>query len=181
MKDEYIIILDYFPSGKPGSPLKIPVAHGIGDKYFNLLEVSLKPNAKVEIKERVYIGSGLRDKVQRIIRRIKYSELSAIAQSTLDEVLDELIKQNEQRLVKIFNIAGPLTPRLHSLELFRGIGKKHLEEILRERKIKPFESFEDLKNRVKFLIDPKKMIKERIIRELNDEDEYKLIVGNSLL
>jgi len=178
MKDEYLIIIDYFPSGKPGSPFKVPTAHGIGDKYFNLLEVSLKPNAKVEIKEKVYIGSGLRDKVQRIIRRIKYSELSPLAQSTLDEVLDELIVQNEKRLIKIFNLAGPLTPRMHSLELFRGIGKKHLDEILKERKIKPFESFEDLKNRIKFLMDPKKIIKERIIKELNEEDEYKLIVGN---
>ncbi|MEM5830114.1 MAG: DUF655 domain-containing protein [Candidatus Aenigmatarchaeota archaeon] len=181
MKDEYIIIIDYFPTGKPESPFKVPTAHGIGEKYFNLLEVTLKPNTKVEIKERVYIGSGLRDKVQRIVKRIKYSELSSIAKSTLEEVLDMLIDQNEKRLVKIFNIAGPITPKLHALELFRGIGKKHLEEILKERKIKPFESFEDLKNRIKFLMDPKKMIKERILEELDDKDEYKIIVGNPLL
>lgn len=181
MKDDYIIVLDYFPSGKPGSALKIPIVHGIGDKYFNLLEVGLKPNVRVEIKEKIYIGSGLRDKAQRIIRKIKLSELSSIAQSVLDEVLDELIKQNEKRLVKIFNIAGPLTPRLHTLELFRGIGKKHLEDILKERKIKQFESFEDLKNRIKFLMNPEKMIKERIKEELDDKDEYKIIVGNPLL
>ncbi|MFH7902944.1 MAG: DUF655 domain-containing protein [Candidatus Aenigmatarchaeota archaeon] len=181
MKDEHIIVLDYFPTGKPGSALKIPIVHGIGDKYFNLLEVSLKPNVKVEVNEKIYIGSGLRDKAQRIIRKIKLSELSPIAQSVLDEVLDNLIKQNEKRLIKIFNIAGPLTPKMHALELFRGIGKKHLEDILRERKIKPFESFEDLKNRIKFLMSPEKMIKERIKEELDDKDEYKLIVGNVLL
>lgn len=181
MKDEYLIILDYFPAGKPGSVLKIPTAHGIGDKYFNLLEITLKPNVKVDIKERVYIGSGFRDKVQRIVKKIKYSELSSTAQQVLDEVLDELILNNEKRLVKIFNIAGPLTPKMHSLELFRGIGKKHLEEILKERKIKPFEDFKDLKNRIKFLMNPEKIIKERIIEELDEKDEYKLIVGNTLI
>lgn len=181
MKDEYIIILDYFPAGKPGSPIKIPIAHGIGNKYFNLLEISLKPNVKVDIKEVVYIGSGLRDKAQRIIRKIKYSELSSIAKNVLEEVLDELIKQNESRIIKIFNIAGPLTPKMHALELLRGIGKKHLEEILKERRIKPFENFTDLKNRIKFLMNPEKMIKERIKEELDEKDEYKLIVGNTLL
>lgn len=180
MKDEYLIILDYFPSGKPGSLLKVPTAHGIGEKYFSLLEVTLKQNVKVDIKEKVYIGQGIRDKVQRIVKKIRYSDLSPMAQSVLDEILDVLIKQNEQRLIKIFNIAGPLTPRMHSLELFRGIGKKHLNEILTQRKIKPFENFEDLKNRVKFLMNPEKIIKDRIIEEL-EEEENRIIVGNTLL
>lgn len=180
MKEEYLVVLDYFPSGKPGNTSKIPVVHGIGEKYFTLLEVSVKPNVKVDIKERIYIGSGLRDKANRIIRKIKYSELSPLAQSILEEVLDELIRKNEKRLIKIFNYAGPLTPKMHTLELFRGIGKKHLNDILFQRKTKPFENFEDLKERIKFLMSPEKIIKERIKEELETE-ENRIIVGNTLL
>ena len=38
---------------------------------------------------------------------------------------------------------------MHMLELLPGVGKKHMWEIIEARKDKPFESFEDIKNRVK--------------------------------
>ncbi|HLC73123.1 MAG TPA: DUF655 domain-containing protein, partial [Candidatus Nanoarchaeia archaeon] len=45
------------------------------------------------------------------------------------------------------------------------------------RKEKLFESFEDIKNRVKLMPNPESTIIKRIIAELNEEDRYRLFVG----
>ena len=179
MKDEYIIILDFLPFGK-GDFRKEPIAQGIGERYFNLLEISIKPNVKVDIFERVYIGSGLRDKAGRIIKKLKYEELTTLAKENLEKVLEQLIDKNEDRFVKFFNFSGPITPKLHSLELLPGIGKKHLWQIIEERKNKPFQSLKEINERIKFLPDVKRMLVRRLLDELQEKDEYKLFVGNPL-
>jgi len=176
-RDEYIIVLDFLPHGKATDRRPEPLVQGIGEKYFNLLEVVIKPGVKVSLKERIYIGQGKRDKVRYIRGRIKYDELTSLAKDTLEDVLDELIAKEENRLVKVFNLAGPITTRKHSLELLPGIGKKHLWQIIEQRKQKPFENFEDLQKRVEMLPDPKKMIKKRIIEELQEKDKYRLFVS----
>ena len=50
-------------------------------------------------------------------------------------------------------------------------------EILEERRDKPFESFEDIKKRIKLLPDPEKVIIKRILMELDEEDKHQLFVG----
>jgi putative nucleotide binding protein len=172
MKDEYLIVLDFLARGGVGEP----TAQGIGEKYFNLLEVTLKQ--KVDFFERVYIGSGPRDKVGRIVRRLNYDQLTTLAKENLEKVLPQLIEKNEERFVKFFNLSGPITPKLHSLELLPGIGKKHLWQIVEERKNKPFQKLSEINERIKLLPDVKKMIAKRIIEELQGKDEYRLFVGN---
>ena len=78
--------------------------------------------------------------------------------------------------MEFFNKATPITTRLHSLELIPGIGKKHMWDIINERKKKPFESFEDLQKRIRLLPDPKKGIVQRISSELQESDRYYLFV-----
>ncbi len=176
-RDEYAIVLDFLPHGKPTDRKPEPVAQVIGEKYFNLLEIVLKNGITLKPKDRIYIGPEKRDLVKYIRGRIRYNQLTSFAKTTLEEVLPELVKKNEKRLVELFNKAGPLTTRMHSLELLPGIGKKHLWEILSQRKKKPFESFEDLKERIEMLPDPVKMISKRIIMELKGEDRHRLLVG----
>ena len=65
---------------------------------------------------------------------------------------------------------------MHQLNLLPGIGKKHTEEIIEKREENPFESFEDIKERVKLMPDPEKTIVKRIFIELNDEDKHRLFV-----
>lgn len=176
-KDDYLIVLDFLPRGKGTDIKPVPLAQGIGDTYFNLLEAVVKEGVKLEIKERVYIGAEQRDKIKYVRGLIKYDQLTTLAKDVLEEVLEELIEKNENRFIEFFNKAGPLTTRMHSLELIPGIGKKHLWVIIKERKKRKFESFEDLKKRIEMLPDPKRIIKKRILMELRNADRHKLFVG----
>jgi putative nucleotide binding protein len=176
-KDDNIIVLDFLPHGKPTDRRSEPIAQGIGDKFFNLLEVVIKDGVTVKPKDRLYIGPEKREEVKYIRGRIKYSDLTNYAKDVLEEVLVELISKEEKRFVEFFNKAGPITNRLHSLELLPGIGKKHLWRIIEERKKKPFESLKEIKERIEMLPDPTKMIVKRIINEFEGKDRHKLFVS----
>jgi putative nucleotide binding protein len=104
--------------------------------------------------------------------------LTSFAKTELEKVVENLIKNNEKRFVDFFNRAGPISPRLHSLELLPGIGKKHLWRIIEERKKKKFESFEDIQKRIKMLPDVKRMIQKRILEELKGTERNRLFVGS---
>ena len=178
VKEEYLIALDFLPMGKATDKKSEPTVQGIGENYFSLLEVVVKKNVQVKPKDRFYIGPGKRDVVDYIKRRISYEELTSLAKDILEEVVTEIVSKNESRFVAFFNNAGPLSPRMHSLELLPGLGKKHLFNILQERKKKPFESFEDIKKRVEMLPDPKKMIVKRILQEIrNKEERHRIFVA----
>ena len=67
---------------------------------------------------------------------------------------------------------------MHMLNLLPGFGKKTLTDTLTEREKKPFESFADIKARVKTLQKPEKFILERIMLELeNPEEKYHLFTS----
>ncbi len=179
-KEEYAIILDYLPNGYPfdtrPSYLKKPVAQAIGTRNFILIE--LVPRKEVFLKplETVYIGEGKREKIHHIVGLIPYKKLTETAKSELPYALDKIIKENEKFFVDFFNKAKPLTTRMHSLELLPGLGKKRMWELLEEREKKPFESFEDIKNRVKLMPDIVEMLRKRIINELSEEQKHYLFV-----
>ncbi len=177
--EEYAYILDFLPFPLPSIVAKIkwrgPIAQAIGEDYFTLLELAPKEGVTLAVGERVFIGKGEREKISKVLRRITFEELTANAKNELARVIELIVTRNEQRFVRFFNEAQPITTRLHSLELLRGVGKKLLWEILRERARKPFESFEDIKNRTR-LSDPKKAIVERILEELTSNEKYYLFV-----
>ncbi len=177
--EEYAYVLDYLPFPPPSLTMKIkwrgPIVQAIGEEYFMLLELAPKPDASFSLGERVFIGKGEREKIDHVIRRITYDELTPTAKDELPRVVEKIVESNEARFVRFFNEAPPLTTRMHSLELLRGVGKKLLWEILRERERKPFESFEDIRKRTR-LSDPKKAIVERILEELQGEEKYYLFV-----
>ena len=181
MKDDYVRVLDFLPHGKPSDRRAEPLAQVIGEKFFSLLEVVIKDGIKVKVGDRLYIGEDKRDNVKYIKGRIGYSELTSFAKGELEKTIAEFVNGDEKRFVNFFNKAPPVTTRLHTLELLPGIGKKHLWQIISERKKKPFESFKDLQDRVPMLPDPKKMIIRRIIDELEGKDKYKLFVGGAIV
>ena len=90
----------------------------------------------------------------------------------LRDIILSIIKSNPQRFVNFFNNSGSLNIREHSLELLPGIGKKHLQAILKARTEKKFESFEDITTRVALLQDPAEMIAQRILQELEGNERF---------
>ncbi len=150
-----------------------PVAQVIGTKYFTLLEVEPYPGVELAVGEKIELSP--ESKVRRIIGRISYNDLTSNARGVLEEIVRKIVVENEKIFVEFFNKAGPINIRLHSLELLPGVGKKTMKLILSERKKKPFESFNEIQERVK-LSDPAKTIVDRIILELRGEDKYYLFV-----
>ncbi|OYT27672.1 MAG: hypothetical protein B6U97_00730 [Candidatus Altiarchaeales archaeon ex4484_96] len=177
-KDEYVRVLDFLPMGKSEVPphKRKPIAQVVGEKHFSLLELAPRKDMKLEVGSRLYIGEGTRDKVDHIERRIKYEWLTPTAKTELKIILMEIIKDKEKAYIEFFNTAGIISTRLHKLETLPRIGKRHRQDILTEREIKPFEDFKNLQERVKNMPDPTKIIAEKIIDELKNESKYYLFV-----
>lgn len=175
-KDDWAVVLDFLSHGHHGMERSMPMAQIIGENYFSLLEVIVREDAPLRIGDRVYIGDDKRDKVKYIQGRIEPKDLTVAAKEELPIVVKEIVDKKPQMFVDFFNRSGPVSTRLHQLELLPGIGKKHLWAILEARKDKPFESFVDLKKRVPLLPDPEKAIIKRILDEMEDKDKYRIFV-----
>jgi putative nucleotide binding protein len=174
--EDFAYVLDFLPRGKMGrGAFKAePMVQLIGESYFTLLEATVIRNLNLIPEERIYIGKELyRDKVSHIIGRIQYDDLSTVAKNELSTILDTIVNKQEAKFIEFFNIASAITPRMHSLELLPGIGKKYMWSILRAREIKPFTSFQDMMNRIE-MPDPARLLVKRIIEELSEEPKYRL-------
>lgn len=177
-KEEKAIILDYLPNGYPfdsrPSHKKTPVAQAIGEKHFTLLELVPKKGVFLQPYDNIYIGEGKREEIHHISGRLAYSKLTETARKEVEYIINEIVSENEAQFVEFFNKAGPVSTRMHQIELIPGVGKKHMWEIIEERRDKPFESFEDLKKRVKLMPDPRKVVVKRILQELEGDEKHKL-------
>lgn len=180
-REEKAMVLDFLPNGYPfdtrPAHMKTPIAQAVGKEHFVLLELVPKKGIFLQPNEEVYIGEGKRDKIHHITGKLPFEKLTQTAQSSLEEFIAGQVKQQQKRFIDFFNTAGPINMRRHQMELIPGIGKKHMWEIIEERQVKPFESFEDLQKRVKLLPDPQKAIIKRIMEEMKGEDKYLLFVG----
>ena len=170
-KEEYIIILDYLKFGyvNPERPTAHgkPIAQAIGVDKFTLIEVTPKEGIDLDIHDKVYIGSGKRDKVNRVKGLLDFENLTATSRIELEYAIKEIILAKEDIYVKFFNEIDSLNIKMHKLELIPGIGKKHTQMILEEREKEPFKSFEDLKERVPLLGEPVDMLAKRVRLELD--------------
>ncbi len=181
-KEEYAVVLDFLPNGhifdtRP-SHLKTAIAQALGKEHFILLELVPKKGTFLQPMQEVYIGEGKREEIHHIFGKIAYEKLTQTAQSELEYVIAELVKKDESRFINFFNKCGPISTRMHMLELLPGIGKKHMWEVLEKRKEEEFKNFADIRERVKLMSDPEKMVVKRIINELKGMDKYKLFVGS---
>ena len=179
-KEENATILDFLPNGYPLDDrpmyMKTPVAQALGKEHFVLLELVPKKGIHLQLYEDVYIGDGKRDKVHHIVGKIPMSKLTSTAKSELEFVIKDAIKANEKRFVDFFNNAQPLSTRMHQIELLPGIGKRHMWEIINARDEKPFESFEDIRKRVKLIPDPEKLVVKRILQEIEGSEKHRIFV-----
>jgi putative nucleotide binding protein len=177
--EEFGIVLDYLPHGSPFDPrpihLREPIVQVLGETFFTLLEVIPTKGASFQLLEKISLGKETRDKVDRIRQRIGYDNLTATAKNELPHAIMKAIEENESRFVEFFNKAGPLTTRLHQLELLPGVGKKLMQAIIEEREKAPFKSLAEIGERIKGL-DAKSALVKRILMEIQGKDAYFLFV-----
>ena len=178
VKEENAVVLDFLPNGYPfdtrPSHRKTAVVQALGKLHFALLELVPKKGIFVQPYEDVYIGEGKREKIHHILGKLPIEKLTATARTELEFIIKDMVKNNEKRFIEFFNKAQPLTTRMHQLELLPGLGKKHMWEILEARKDNPFESFADLKKRVKLMPDPEKAIIKRILQEIQGKEKHRI-------
>ena len=169
------IVLDYLPNGHYGdntpSYKRVPLAQILGVNFFSILEVV--PREEVAPHDVVFIGKGERQKISHVKRRIGYDELTSFARTELEVILKDIAEQEEERFVRFFNEAGPISIRSHRSELLPGVGKKLMKEILAEREKTPFASYKDIQERISSIPDPATMIAKRILEEIMETDENK--------
>ncbi len=178
-REEHAVVLDFLPHGYAYDQggMKTPIAQALGIEHLSLLELIPKKEVHLQPQQEVYIGEGKREEIHHIKGRIDSDRLTSTAKSELQHAVQKAVEQDEARFVAFFNKAQPLSMRMHQLELLPGLGKKHMWEVLQERKGKPFESFDDLKERVKLLPDPKQIVIKRILSEIAGKEKYKVFVG----
>ncbi len=166
------VVLDFLPRGSPNDDRpqyeRSPVAFALGESDFRLVEAALTDDAGINIGDRIEIeppGENV-----KTLRSVPYDDLSSTAESELEYAIEEIIDSDESRFVDFYNDAQPITTRLHVMNLLPGIGKKLRNNVLDARKRKPFESFEDIEERVSGLHNPKDVLIDRILEELREED-----------
>jgi len=166
------VVIDFRPRGSPDDDRpqyqKSPVAFAVGEAEFRLVEMALTDDAGVNIGDRVRIDPPGENVTT--LRDVEYDALSSTAESELEYAVNEIIDDDAQRFVDFYNDAQPITTRLHVLNLLPGIGKKLRNNVLDGRKRRPFESFEDIEERVSGLHSPREVLVERIMEELQEED-----------
>lgn len=177
-REETAVVLDFLPNGYPfdDRPMhrKTAITQAIGKKHFTLLELVPKKGISLQPTQEVYIGEGKREEIHHIVGKLPIDRLTSTARQELSFIIEDLVKKDEKRFIEFFNKAQPLTTRMHQLELIPGLGKKHMWEIIEARKDKPFESFDDIKKRVKLMPDPEKALVKRILSELEGKEKHRI-------
>ncbi|MBT3404905.1 DUF655 domain-containing protein [archaeon] len=175
-KEEYAVVLEFLPNGYPLEGKMMPIAQAIGRDELVLLELVPRRGVSLEAGEEVYVGEDKRDKIYYIAGRLRREKLTEQSKTKLEEHIAKFVKTKEKEFVDFYNKAAAINKRIHQIELLPGMGKKHMQEILKEREIKEFESFGDLINRISNLPDPERAIEKRVFQELTEMERYNLFV-----
>jgi len=175
--EEYAYVLDFTSQGKSktvrGRDGIIIVA--LGEERLTLLEILGVDDSTFDVGEKIYIGKEGRIKVQSVLGKLDYEQITDTAQIELENVVNTIVTKNEQRFVDYINNAQPLTPRKHSLELIPGIGKTYLKLIIEQINKQKFLNYKDMEDRAG-LKEPVNHLSKRILEEIAGETQFRLFV-----
>ena len=177
--EEYAYVLDCMPQSSIASRgmKKETICYAVGEQEFKLFELVPKDGAELFPGDRVYIGKDqkLRTEIDHVKRRIEYKDLSNFATGELEHVILQIVMANQDRFIRFYNEAQPLTLKKHMLEELPGLGKKMMQAILEERAKEKFKDISDLDTRVPILKGGAKLIVERIILEISDSERRRYL------
>jgi len=175
--EEYAYVLDYDSKGRSKTVRGREgiIVTAIGEERLTLLEILGSENSIFEVGEKIYIGKEGRTKVESVLGKLDYENISSTAQNEVRGVVESIVTNNEKRFVDYVNNAQPLTPRKHSLELIPGIGKTYLKLILEQISRNKFSDYQDMEERAG-LKDPIHHITKRIMEEITGETQFHLFV-----
>ena len=177
--EDYAYVLDVLTEGRPDSKRRFrrePVVYGLGIEEFKIFDMKPVFGAAINIGDRCYIGKETEERTQidHVRARVNYKELTHTAQSELVFVLDEIVRENEEKFIQFYNHAGPISRRYHSLELIPGLGKKTMNLIVKNR---PYTGFREMEKKIPNFRNPEKYISHRIENEIKETDQkYRLFV-----
>tara|TARA_B100000959_G_scaffold162547_1_gene170242 strand:- start:828 stop:1403 length:576 start_codon:yes stop_codon:yes gene_type:complete len=175
--EEYAYVLDFCSMAKSKTVRGRDgiIITALGEERLTLLEILGAEDSIFDIGEKIYIGKEGRTKVQSVLGKLDYKQISGSSQSEIDNVVKTIVTNNEERFVDYINNAQPLTPRKHSLELIPGIGKTYLKLIIEQINKQKFLNYKDMEERAG-LKEPVNHLSKRIIEEISGETQFRLFV-----
>ena len=175
--EEYAYVLDFCSMAKSKTVRGRDgiIITALGEERLTLLEILGAEDSTFDVGEKIYIGKEGRTKVQSVLGKLDYKQISGSSQSELDSVVKTIVTNNEERFVDYINNAQPLTPRKHSLELIPGIGKTYLKLIIEQINKQKFLNYKDMEERAG-LKEPVNHLSKRIIEEISGETQFRLFV-----
>jgi putative nucleotide binding protein len=173
-REEHGIVLDHLSHGYHDDNDPTPLVQVVGKQGYKLLELIPKEDQSFDLMDDVYIGRGERPKIKHVKRKLSYDDLTSTAQGELEHAVRTIVDDREDEYVTFFNNAQPISTRSHVLQMLPGVGKKHLQSILKERQVESFTSYDDIADRVKALKDPAGILTKRIITELEGDQKRNL-------
>ena len=175
--EEYAYVLDFCSMAKSKTVRGRDgiIITALGEERLTLLEILGAEDSIFDIGEKIYIGKEGRTKVQSVLGKLDYKQISGSSQSEIYNVVKTIVTNNEERFVDYINNAQPLTPRKHSLELIPGIGKTYLKLIIEQINKQKFLNYKDMEERAG-LKEPVNHLSKRIIEEISGETQFRLFV-----
>ena len=175
--EEYAYVLDFCSMAKSKTVRGRDgiIITALGEERLTLLDILGVEDSVFDIGEKIYIGKEGRTKVQSVLGKLDYKQISGSSQSEIDNVVKTIVTNNEERFVDYINNAQPLTPRKHSLELIPGIGKTYLKLIIEQINKQKFLNYKDMEERAG-LKEPVNHLSKRIIEEISGETQFRLFV-----
>ena len=67
--EDYALVVDYLPSGHASQLRREPVVQLVGERFFTLLEATVKPSANIVTGQKLCVGKEGRDHIERIDRK----------------------------------------------------------------------------------------------------------------
>jgi putative nucleotide binding protein len=145
---------------------------------FYIYEITLNKDKIQDLKleEKYEFRLGKDSPFRRVNKLLDYDQLTPASVNSLQSVIKNYVAHHEERFIKFINNVGPITIKRHYLEVLPGVGKKLMNKIITERNRKPFETYEELHNRVPGF-KPVEVLTKRIIEELENKDvKHRLFV-----